>query len=102
MKAPSDNVRADVIDAIAEVVRDRLSDARIVDVSVAEDVDHDGDDILRVEVVFEAEGDRLDPSRVRGLIRHIRSRLAGLHEDRFPMMSFQTPRDVEGRSPEAA
>ena len=49
---------------------------------------HDaGDEILEFRIVFDA-ADRLDPKRVAGLIRHLRSRLHDISEERFPVLSF--------------
>jgi hypothetical protein len=85
-----------LFEAIKKVVATQLAPARIVDVSVKEDVDHDGDRILRISVVFEAEGDRLDPKKVVGLVRHLREPFEELHEDRFPLFSFMIPSEVTG------
>ena len=75
---------------IKRVVEQELAPAKLVSVELSEDVDHDGDPILRVDIVFEIEGDRLEPSKVRGLARHLREPLEALHEERFPVLSFKT------------
>lgn len=86
----------DVREVIKKVVEKQLAPARIVDVSVEEGFDHDGDRILRVVVVFEAEDDRLDPKKVLGLVRHLRKPFQELDEDRFPLFSFMIPSEVNG------
>ncbi len=82
---------------VKHVVVTQLAPARVVDLSVTEDVDFDGDPIFRIVVVFEAEGNRLDPERVVGLARHLRNRLGELgnelgelDSERFPIFSFMT------------
>lgn len=61
--------------------------ARIVSVELRETTDDEGDEILEFRIVFDA-ADRLDPKRVAGLIRHLRSRLHDISEERFPVLSF--------------
>ena len=86
---------------VKQVVETRLAPARVLNLSVREDVDSDGDPIFRIVVVFEAEGDRLDPDRVVGLTRHLRNRLDELGSDlgelvpeRFPMFTFMTAEEA--------
>ena len=83
-------------DIVREVVTKQLSPARIVSISIKEDLDHDGDQILRVEVVFEVEGDRLNPEKVTGLVRHLREPLQKIHENRFPVFTFLKPTELDG------
>lgn len=87
---------AELLDIIERVVQDELKPAQILDVRVSEDVDHEGDPILRVEIVFEVEGNRLDPARVVGLGRHLREPLQKLQEDRFPLFTFMTRDEIDG------
>lgn len=83
-------------ETIRNVIGDELAPARIVHVRVTEDVDHEGDDILRVDVVVDVEGSRLDPAKVIGLVRHLRGPLAEIHEKRFPLLNFMKHGDVDG------
>lgn len=84
------------VETIKKVIAHELAPARIVDVLVKESVDHDGDRILRVDVVMEAKGTRLDPAKVVGLPRHLREPLEQLDVGLFPMISFLTPDDLTG------
>lgn len=97
---PLDGVSAR--DALQPVLVDRLAPAQILGVDVREDTDQDGDPVLRVTVTFQAEHDRLDPTRVVSLIRHLRNTLAALGEDRFPLVRFQTAAEAAEGNPEAA
>jgi hypothetical protein len=93
---PDTNQTLETIEAIRKVVEAQLAPAEIVDVSVREDVDSDGEDVLRVDVVFRIDGNRLDPEKVLGLVRHLREPFEKLHEDRFPIFSFMKPEDMNG------
>jgi hypothetical protein len=79
--------------AIHDVIVRELDPARIDRVDVARDLDHDGDPILRIKIVFEAENDRLNPTAVRGLIRHLRAALIPLDVTEFPMFNFATVKE---------
>jgi len=83
-------------DAIIAVVEQELAPAEIMRVSVKADTDSDGEEVLKVEVVFKIDGDRLDPEKVLGLVRHLRAPFEALHESRFPIFSFARPEDVNG------
>ena len=88
--------------AILPTVSARLAGVEIVDCTVTEDLDHDGDKILRVSVTFRSDGRKLDTERVKGLIRHLRHALAKIGEDRFPIMRFQTVEERLETGPAAA
>ena len=86
----------DVEKAVGEVVRRSFGAIGVVDVEVVEDLDHDGDPILRVRVVFDAEVEDLDPSELLETTRHLRSRLRELEVESFPVTSFISRKDFEG------
>ena len=77
-----------VPDIIKKQLRDQLGAVRIISVNVEEENDPDGDPVLHVIVVYETEDRELDPSRLSGLLRHLRPALSEHGEDRFPVMSF--------------
>ena len=81
-------------DVIAQVVRDQLTSATILSVSVREARDHDDDPILRVTIVFDAPKNRLDPNQAVGLIGLIRQALARNGDHRFPVPTFLTQADA--------
>ena len=82
--------------AIRKVVTQQLAPARVLDVVVEEDEDFEGEAILRVAVVFDAAGDKLNPEKVLGLVRHLQGPLGKLNEDRFPVFSFSHPGELNG------
>ena len=77
------------------IISKRLTDVKIISVGVERDVDSDGDDILNVTVVFDAECD-LDAARVAGLIRHLRPPLHKRGENGFPIISFISEKEAGG------
>lgn len=79
-----------VADVIKAVFERQFAPARVQKILLEPDVDHDGDAIIRAQVVFEVDGDKLDPKKVKGLARHLRSEFEKLNEDRFPVVSFKT------------
>lgn len=86
------------IQRIAEtVIADRFGDGtKIISVSVREDTDADGDDVLIVRVVYETESGQLDARKAAGLVRHLRSKLHDdISEDRFPLLSFISRMDAQ-------
>ena len=89
--------------AVSEIVSTRLEGTEIVSVDVSSDEDADGEEILRVVIVFDAGKKRLDPKRVAGLLRRLRPRLLEDGEKRFPLLSFISKVEAgKGFSPEAA
>jgi hypothetical protein len=88
----SDKNFASVIEG---VVRERFSGSVIDLVDVRPDEDSDGDRIFRVTVVFDgANGAGIDPGKVPGLVRLIRSSLEGEAADRFPLVRFISRHDA--------
>ncbi|MCY3878471.1 MAG: hypothetical protein OXF74_04735 [Rhodobacteraceae bacterium] len=79
---------------VKQVVQKQFAPAKIVDLTVKEAEDSDGDPILRIKVIYKAKDDRLDPERVLGLIRHLREPLIKLGSDRFPIVSFMTSEEA--------
>lgn len=89
---PHEEKRQEIIE---QVVTEQLAPARIVKVMVEEDLDHDGDEILRVRIVFEAEDDKLDTDKVLELAGHLIRALEEISEERFPIPYFITPEEQD-------
>lgn len=79
---------AQVRKIVSDIVKTQLGREHVVSVTVEEDQDFDGDLVLRVTVVLKGDRDELDPSKLSGLLRHLRPALSKGGEDRFPVMSF--------------
>ena len=80
----------DIRDAIRHVIEERLAPTQIVDVETEEDVDHDGDEIVRVRIIFAAKSGRPKAEDVVGLTGLVREPLLDSHIDRFPILTFMT------------
>ncbi|MBP7001427.1 hypothetical protein [Amaricoccus sp.] len=72
----------------SEVIAEQFEGVDIVSVTMEETEDEAGDGILAFRIVFDSRTDKLDPKRVAGLIRHLRSRLHDVAEERFPVVAF--------------
>ena len=81
---------------IIDLVRERFKDAEINSVEVDEDVDFDGDEILRVKVVFTAADNRLDSGLTSSFLRYLRPKLSEIGVRQFPVMSFVSHNDSGG------
>ena len=80
---------------LEECIKDHLAPAEIVDVISEEAEDHDGDPILNITVVFQAEDDELDPEKVVGLALQLRKTLLDMQVERFPIPSYMTIKEAE-------
>ncbi|MYG42219.1 MAG: hypothetical protein F4203_03600 [Rhodobacteraceae bacterium] len=85
----------DIDETLKKIVQRQLSPATIVDQKSEEDEDEDGDPILRIRVVYEAEQNHLDPMKVASLVWYLREPLSSLPVGRFPILSFMIPKKVE-------
>ena len=81
---------ANVWNTIRHVIEKRLAPTQIVDVETDEDVDHDGDEIVRVRIIFAADSGRPKAEDVVGLTGLVREPLLDSHIDRFPILTFMT------------
>ena len=79
---------------INDIVRRRLTSARIVNVDVRSGFDSDGDPVLRVTVVFASEPTAQDTKKMVGLVRHIRTGLNRSGADSFPLLSYVSRREA--------
>jgi len=81
--------------AIEKVLSDSFVDVKILSVMVTEDVDFDGDDILRVSVVFDGAVKDLQGNIIAKAIRKIRPTMEELDWPAFPSLSFMTREDAK-------
>jgi hypothetical protein len=85
----------DIKQIIESVVRERLSEARILNVEVEEDEDLDGDTVFRVMVVYDQQNGVVDAHKAAGLARHTRSRLGQQNIFNFPIFRFVSQSDAK-------
>ena len=83
----------DVWDDIRRIIAERLAPTQIVDVEFEDDVDHDGDDIVRIGVVFADNCERPRAEKVVGLTGLVRKLLSDGHNYRFPILTFMTSQE---------
>jgi hypothetical protein len=67
----------------------------IVAVHVTEDLDRDGQEMLRIEVVFEGDLRGDDALRVAGAARRLRPVLEEIDTDLYPLLSFVSKVDYD-------
>ena len=88
------------LDEVTKVVKKVLAkdfrDVVVEEVRVFEDLDTDGDEILRVYVVFDGKPNDLDAGKLSGLVRHVRPELEKIKEEAFPLFSFISKREWKG------
>jgi hypothetical protein len=82
-------------DGIREVLSQYFENLTITAVHVAPELDRDGEEILRVDVVFEGSLKGADARRAAGAARHIRPVLEKNDADLFPFLSFVSKVDYD-------
>ena len=84
--------------AIMEILRNDFESVDVIDVHVDRDTDWEGDEILRVEVVFEGQQKDIEPRFFSSAIRRIRPALSEREIFAFPSMSFVSSADVKAQA----
>ena len=87
---------SDLTQTIRNIVSHQMEPFDVIEVRVLEDEDKDGEKILRIHVVVDTHGRKLDPVKVAGMARHLREPLEALHEQRFPLVSYFSPGELDG------
>jgi len=81
---------------IREAIKRTLAPARIGEVRVREDVDHDGDPIYRVDIVLAHDDEELDANKTIKLWEAVMDALEeNGFEVRFPIFTFMTPSEAQ-------
>lgn len=89
LKYGIENAGFDLSEAAVNETFSRLfNHVRVSDVRVREDTDFDGDDLLRIDVIFEGTSKDPDAKKLAGFIRRLRPRLEQIHEPALPLLSF--------------
>lgn len=94
-------MNSDVKSTVDRVLREQLAEIGYEHADVVEDVDHDGDDILRIEITYKKVGERVDPAPTFSVTTKLRKALAEVGEYRFPHLKHVFPEDQELWSGEA-
>lgn len=82
----------EVAEVVAKTLSDNFEDIKIIDVNVVRDVDRDGDDVLKIEVVFDGV---LKGRDVAGAARQLRPALEEIDADVYPLLSFVSKVDYD-------
>lgn len=77
------------------VLRPHLGPTTLVDIEIEEDVDSDGDEVLRMRVVYDESTGELSDLRVYQAPGLVIEALEEVSEDRFPLMTFVSKEDSE-------
>jgi hypothetical protein len=84
-----------VADIVADVLGRDFEKIKIHKVNVTPDHDRDGNDILRIQVVFEGVLRGADVRHAAGAVRRLRPALEEIDVDMFPLLSFVSKLDYE-------
>ena len=77
-----------VADIIKKTIQCDFKGVTIIDVQVHNELDSDGNDMLRIEVIFEGTPKDIDARLLAGAVRHLRPQLSKVGETAFPLFSF--------------
>jgi hypothetical protein len=84
-----------VADIVADVLGRDFEKIKILKVNVAPDQDRDGNDILRIQIVFEGALKGADARHAASAVRRLRPALEEIDVDMFPLLSFVSKLDYE-------
>jgi hypothetical protein len=84
------SIRKIVIETLAR----QFAHVPVLDVQVHEDVDSDGDEVLRIDVIFEGSLQGLDAHKLLGVGRYLRPALEAIDESALPLLSFISKADM--------
>ena len=88
--------KQDLENIIRAVLGDVFGAARIGDVHIVRTEDEDGDEFLRVYVVFNGTEEQFDAALASGVVRRMRPRLLDeLMEEAFPVISYLSSSDMQ-------
>ncbi len=74
---------------------DKFTNIQIVKIDVRHDKNRDGEDILRIVIVFDGTIKKADAKQVAGAARYIKPGLTKIDADLFPLLSFVSKLDYE-------
>jgi len=83
--------------AVIETLAGHFNRVRILKVNIKKDVDVDGDDLLRIDVVFDGVSKDLNAEKLLGTVRRLRPKLNEIHESAIPLLSFVSQADYNAR-----
>ena len=86
-----------IVEKIVEDIAREAIGSEIQSVHVISDLDHYGDEIFRIKIVFEPNTKEglLDPKKTTGLVRHILPKMSEKGAEGFPILSFISASDYK-------
>jgi hypothetical protein len=84
-----------VADVVADVLGRDFEKIKILKVNVSPGHDRDGNDIVRIQIVFEGTLKGADARHAAGAVRRLRPALEEIDVDMFPLLSFVSKLDYE-------
>jgi len=85
-----------VASAVADTLGPDFENIKILQVNVSPGTDPDGNDLLRIEIVFDGTLKRADARHMATAVRRLRPALEEIDVDLFPLLSFVSKLDYEG------
>jgi len=77
---------------ITEILRAAFRDVRVEDINFTEEMEEDGTEITKINVIFSGT---LDPKKMPKVIAEMRHKLNAIPEVAFPVLSFISQSDLE-------
>jgi hypothetical protein len=94
-------MRAKNASEIERIVKETLSDdfdnVKIIDICASQEFDSEGNELLRINVVFEGAAKDVNAHKLSGAVRQIRPKLREIGTDAFPLFSFISKKDRDVR-----
>lgn len=87
---------------IQRVAGNMFGTEHILSVEFAESFDENQETIIVVKVIFDNNSWCIDPKKAAEFVRHLKSELGSLGEERFPMVSYVSKTDAGKKRVEAA
>jgi hypothetical protein len=81
---------------ILATLKDEFENIEISEFAVVKDTDSDGDEILRIKVVFDSENQALNTRKRMSLLRHLRPKLEKIGQSALPIFSFIAASEAGG------
>jgi len=94
----------EIREVVESIFKNHFGDVDVLAINVRPDLDHDGDPVVRVKIVYDGKGELLSSPGTLYVREEVWMELASDPEQEvgFPILSFIEKSDLGKRSPEAA
>lgn len=90
----ANEISQDLVAKLREQIERDMADINITDFRAKADRDHDGDPIIRLQIVYDGDGAEPRPIQVSAVARHVRHLLGSQMPNTFPVFRFLTAREI--------